>query len=164
MFKDFLLITLRALWLFLALPLLLAVLHVLIGALCGWSIGLVLGDTILGILSKIGIANCSMWEIGVFIGFISSFFRNFITLNKFPIKHQILPFIAATAPLFFVILSVIVGIISGWFVGLFFEDSIQNVLYQLGITGCSMWEIGAFTGFITGFFRNVIKFKNTKSV
>ena len=45
-----------------------------IGALTGWLVGLLFGQTILGILEEIGITGFSMWQIGAFLGFISSFF------------------------------------------------------------------------------------------
>lgn len=49
----------------------------------------------------------------------------------------------------------------GWFIGLFFGDCILGILAQCGITGYSMFSIGIFFGFISGFFNRLITF-NTK--
>lgn len=46
-----------------------------IGAVLGWLVGLVFGDTILKVAALIGIKGISMWEFGAFLGFVGSFFR-----------------------------------------------------------------------------------------
>lgn len=51
----------------------------LFGALAGWTVGLVFGDTILGILSQIGIRNVTMWQFGAFMGFIGGFLKTKVT-------------------------------------------------------------------------------------
>ena len=158
MLKNLFLTTLQALFKFVVGPLLLVVLHVLIGAISGWFIGLFTGDSFLMILSKIGITNCTMWEFGIFMGFLSSFFRNFLTLNNFPSKIKAL---LALSPLL-IIINTLIGAISGWTIGLIFGTSIAKILSQIGITGYSMWTIGAFMGFVSSFFRSSIKFKNNK--
>lgn len=59
--------------------------YVPIGIIVGWVVGLALGDTILGILAQIGITGFSMWQIGAFFGFVSSFFgssNNFYQHNQ----------------------------------------------------------------------------------
>jgi hypothetical protein len=71
----------KAVWMFVILPLLLAFTQVCFGALLGWSIGLVFGDAILNVLNKMGVYDVSMWQIGAFLGFVSSFFTNLITYN-----------------------------------------------------------------------------------
>ena len=158
MLKNLFLTTLQALFKFVVGPLLLVVFHVLIGAISGWFIGLFTGDSFLEILSKIGITNCTMWEFGVFMGFLSSFFRNFLTLNNFPIKTKAF---LALSPLP-IIISTLIGAISGWTIDLIFASSITKILSQIGITGYSIWTIGAFIGFVSSFFRSSIKFKNSK--
>ena len=65
-------------------------------------------------------------------------------------------------PLAFV-LNVFIGAVSGWIVGLFFGNAILGILSQIGVSGFSMWQIGAFLGFISGFFRKMISFNNNKS-
>ena len=61
------------------------------------------------------------------------------------------------------VLNVFIGAVSGWIVGLFFGNTILGILDQIGINGFSMWQIGAFLGFISGFFRKMISFNNNKS-
>ena len=46
---------------------------------------------------------------------------------------------------------VLIGIIFGWVVGLVLGGTILGILAQIGITGFSMWQIGAFLGFIGSF-------------
>ena len=53
----------------------------------------------------------------------------------------------------FGIITTFLGAFSGWFVGLFFEETILGILSSLGVSGFSMWQIGAFLGFVGGFFR-----------
>lgn len=45
------------------------------------------------------------------------------------------------------------GAIAGWVVGLFFGDTILNIAGQLGIHNTSMWQLGAFLGFVGGFMK-----------
>lgn len=54
---------------------LLVILSTFFGALAGWTVGLVFGDTILGILSQMGIKNISMWQFGAFMGFVGGFLK-----------------------------------------------------------------------------------------
>ena len=63
-------------------------------------------------------------------------------------------------PLALFVLNVFIGAVSGWIVGLFFGNTILGILEQIGINGFSMWQIGAFLGFISGFFRKMISFNN----
>ncbi len=81
MFGTFIKTVLEALWLFVVIPLLLVVANVLIGAISGWAVGLFFGDTILGILSQIGIYGVSMWQVGAFMGFVAGFFTKLISFN-----------------------------------------------------------------------------------
>lgn len=62
--------------------------------------------------------------------------------------------ILALAAMFgLVILSTIVGAVTGWCVGLLFGDAILGVLSQLGIHYVSVAQLGAFLGFVAPFFR-----------
>ena len=54
----------------------------LVGALCGWVVGLFFGDTILGILASIGITGFKMWQIGAFLGFVGGFFKPYSPNKK----------------------------------------------------------------------------------
>ena len=67
-------------WIFLA-PILLYIAHIFVSAFLGWFIGLFFGDCILGILAQCGITGYSMFEIGIFAGFLSGFFTKLITFN-----------------------------------------------------------------------------------
>lgn len=58
------------------------------------------------------------------------------------------------------ILSTLAGGISAWIVGLFFEDTILGVFATLGIKGLSMFQIGAFLGFVAGFFKSCVNYKS----
>lgn len=51
------------------------------------------------------------------------------------------------------ILGTLLGALGGWIVGWFFEETILGFLAALGVTGFKMWQIGAFLGFVGGFFR-----------
>jgi len=62
------------------------ILGTLFGALAGWTVGLVFGDTILGILGQIGIRNISMWQFGAFMGFIGGFMKTKVTATVSPAK------------------------------------------------------------------------------
>lgn len=59
----------------LAIAFFVCILDSLLGALVGWTVGLLFSDTVLGILKQIGIENVSMWQVGLFLGFVSSFFK-----------------------------------------------------------------------------------------
>lgn len=56
----------------------------------------------------------------------------------------------------FVILGTLLGAVAGWAVGLFFGGTILGILSQLGITGISMWQFGAFMGFVGGFLKTKV--------
>lgn len=51
----------------------------LMGALAGWVVGLVFGDTILGILAQFGVKNVTMWQFGTFMGFVGGFLKTKVT-------------------------------------------------------------------------------------
>lgn len=51
------------------------------------------------------------------------------------------------------IVAVFFGAFSGWVVGVFFGGTILGLLEQMGIQDVYMWQVGAFLGFIGGFFR-----------
>ena len=50
-----------------------------LGAMSGWTAGLVFGETILGFISQLGIKNIAMWELGASLGFIGGYFRSIAT-------------------------------------------------------------------------------------
>ena len=60
------------------------------------------------------------------------------------------------------IANVLFGAASGWFIGLFFGSTISEILAQIGIEGFSMWQIGAFLGFISGFLKGSINFNEKR--
>lgn len=51
------------------------------------------------------------------------------------------------------IVAVFFGAFSGWVVGIFFGGTILGLLEQVGIQDVYMWQVGAFLGFIGGFFK-----------
>lgn len=57
---------------------------------------------------------------------------------------------------FLIVLSTLMGAIAGWAVGLFFSDTILGILSQLGVRNISMWQFGAFMGFIGGFLKTKV--------
>lgn len=57
----------------------LVTLGTLIGACCGWVVGLFFGDTILGTFAQLGLHNVTMWQVGAFLGFVGGFFRTSVT-------------------------------------------------------------------------------------
>ena len=59
-----------------------------------------------------------------------------------------------------VIMATVCGGISGWIVGWFFGDTILGILAQIGISNVSMFQVGAFLGFIASFFSKSLKIKN----
>lgn len=58
--------------------------NTLIGGIIGWIIGLFFEETILGILASIGIKGFSMFQIGIFLGFISCFYKTLIEWKRKP--------------------------------------------------------------------------------
>lgn len=58
---------------------LLVILGTLFGALAGWIVGLVFGDTILLIAAKLGIDGIAMWQFGAFLGFVGGFLKTKVT-------------------------------------------------------------------------------------
>ena len=48
--------------------------------------------------------------------------------------------------------STIGGAFTGWLVGLFFKRPILGILESLGLKQWKLWEVGAFLGFVSGFF------------
>jgi len=51
----------------------------LMGALSGWVVGLFFSDTMLGILSQLGVKNIAMWQFGAFMGFVGGFLKTKVT-------------------------------------------------------------------------------------
>ncbi|MBQ9732578.1 MAG: hypothetical protein IJV97_05795 [Alphaproteobacteria bacterium] len=59
-----------------------AILSTILGLIIGWVVGWFFGDTILSFFSCLGIDGFKMWQIGAALGFIGSFFRNSVSVNK----------------------------------------------------------------------------------
>ena len=57
---------------------------------------------------------------------------------------------------FFVILGTFMGAFAGWIVGLVFSDSILGILDKFGVHGVTMWQFGAFMGFVGGFLKTKV--------
>ena len=64
--------------------------------------------------------------------------------------------LAAIAFFLGILLNTLVGIFVGWVVGLFFSETILSIFAMLGIKGVAMWQVGAFLGFVGGFFRTTV--------
>ncbi len=58
---------------------LLVILGTFLGALSGWIVGLVFGETILGILAQLGVQDIAMWQFGAFMGFVGGFLKTKVT-------------------------------------------------------------------------------------
>lgn len=56
----------------------------------------------------------------------------------------------------FIIFGTLMGAIAGWIVGLVFGDTILNILAQVGIKGVTMFQFGAFMGFVGGFLKTKV--------
>ena len=52
-------------------------------------------------------------------------------------------------------IGLLAGAATGWFVGLFFEDTLQAVLQKIGLSGLTLWQVGAFLGMLRGFFCHI---------
>ena len=63
------------------------IMRALLGALTGWVVGLMFGDTILGFFAALGISGFKMWQIGLVLGFIGGFFTT-INMNQNHIKSE----------------------------------------------------------------------------
>ena len=74
------------------------------------------------------------------------------------------PFVVLFIAVSTTFLSTLIGAISGWFVGLFFGDSILFVLENCDIKGVSMWQLGASLGFIVSFFKSSVSFDMSKFI
>lgn len=53
------------------------------------------------------------------------------------------------------LLGVLGGAFGGWVVGIFFTDLIIGTLARFGVdtAGLAVWHLGAFLGFVGGFFK-----------
>ena len=54
---------------------LLVIFGTLCGGIAGWIVGLFFSETILGILSQLGVHNVTMWQFGSFMGFVGGFMK-----------------------------------------------------------------------------------------
>lgn len=59
-------------------------------------------------------------------------------------------------------LGTLFGGIAGWAVGLFFGDTILGIAGQLGVKDITMFQFGAFLGFVGGFLRTRTEVKSNK--
>ncbi len=66
--------------------------------------------------------------------------------------HVLMALVIAVATTF-------LGGITGWVVGLFFEEPILGILACVGIKGFSMFQIGLFFGFVSCFFKTLVEYK-----
>lgn len=69
-------------FLFIAAIVLIAPLATAFGWMAGWAVGLFFGDTILNLLSALGLHGFSMAQIGAGLGFISGFLRTSTSVKK----------------------------------------------------------------------------------
>ena len=61
---------------------------------------------------------------------------------------------APTLVMLLVLIGTLAGALVGWTVGLLFSETILGIFAALGLKGFAMWQIGAFLGFVGGFFRS----------
>jgi hypothetical protein len=61
--------------------------------------------------------------------------------------------VGAALGIFIIIAGTLGGILVGWIVGWFFSETILGIFAALGIKGFAMWQIGAWIGFVSAFFR-----------
>ena len=59
--------------------------------------------------------------------------------------------------IFLVIMGTLFGAISGWIVGWFFGETVLGALAAFGVQGVTMWQLGAFLGFVGPFFRATLR-------
>jgi len=65
-------------------------------------------------------------------------------------------FILSVSILFLIIIAgALMGALAGAIVGIFFSGPILSTFASFGVTGLSMWKLGATLGFVAGFFRSV---------
>lgn len=65
---------------------------------------------------------------------------------------------------FAISLATVFGAIGGWFIGLFFGNTILGILSQLGVHNVAMWQFGAFLGFVGGFFKTSVTKEANKAL
>ena len=61
-----------------------------------------------------------------------------------------------------VLLGTLLGWFAGWVVGLFFSDMLLPIFAAIGLKGFTLAHIGAFFGFVGGFFMKTHKIDNNK--
>lgn len=71
-----------ALFLFILTGLFVVPFSTLIGAICGWSVGLVFGGIILDVFDKLGLHDVTMWQMGAFLGFSGGFLKTKVSGTK----------------------------------------------------------------------------------
>ena len=60
------------------------------------------------------------------------------------------------AAIVYPIICTLFGAISGWAIGLFFEDTIRETLGWFEVNPpVTFWQMGATLGFISGYFKSV---------
>jgi len=60
------------------------------------------------------------------------------------------------------ILGTAIGAFTGWIVSLTpLGSAVIKIWYSLTRIECELWELGAFLGFIAGFFKGIVKVKTS---
>lgn len=54
----------------------------LMGGIAGWVVGVIFGDQILSVLSKLGLHGVTMWQLGLTAGFFGAFLRTNVSEKK----------------------------------------------------------------------------------
>lgn len=62
------------------------------------------------------------------------------------------------------LINVLIGAVFGWFIGLFFNETFLAILSDLGIEGYSLWQIGAFLGFVGSFFGSNFHYRTKEQI
>ena len=57
--------------------------------------------------------------------------------------------------MFSAVIGTLFGALGGWIVGLFYTNTIHTVLLAFGFNTVQVWQLGAFFGFVGGYFRAV---------
>lgn len=67
---------------FISLVLVVAPISTGMGALTGWTVGMLFGGIIKHVLAAFGVYNVEVWQLGATLGFVSAFMRTQTTIKK----------------------------------------------------------------------------------